>query len=165
MVFIQIMTLLDTKHKLFRSCNAGPWDRRGAIEECLEEKRRRTGWNMGMKPIGLIGGGGDRIQSQDNNLRLMNNRTLETRNICFVNSVIQLLRGTGYESFLKMQLEPVLIGATGDSYKLCRALADLYCAQNRGEASAASVRKCVAEHSKNAYLDDGSQQDAEEFLR
>ncbi len=160
----KIMILLDTKYKLFRSGNAGPWDSDEANKEWFEEKRRPTGWNSGMKPIGLAGGGGDKIHSRDNHLRLMNNRTIETRNICFVNSVTQLLRGTGYESFLKIQLQPLLLGTTGDCYKLCRALAALYCGQNKGEVSTAPVRKLVAEHSKKADLNNGTQQDAEEFL-
>ena len=37
-------------------------------------------------------------------LRLINNKNQGTRNICFVNSVLQLLRKTGYAAFICDQL-------------------------------------------------------------
>ena len=154
--------MLNNKNKMFRYGNAGPMD---SNEANIEVKRRQTGWNSGMKPIGLAGGGEDESHNRENHLRLMNNRTLETRNICFVNSAVQLLRATGFKDFIEMQLPPLLLGSTGDKYKLCSALETLYCGQNRGEASAAPIRKLVAEHSNKEYFNNGTQQDAEEFLR
>ena len=99
-------------------------------------------------------------QNKTNHPRLINRN-----NDCFVNSVIQLVRPTGYASFLKTQLPPLLAGAPADSYRTCRALAKLYSDQKRGAVSAAQIRSYVAQHSGKLYLDVGTQQDAEEFLR
>ena len=96
-------------------------------------------------------------------LRLVNNTSKGTRNICFINSVLQLLRRTGYGAFLCDQLS--LQGEPPGSYKLCRALSNLYKQKTTRERSAAYIRQIVAIHSRKPYFDNSSQQDAEEFLR
>ena len=121
-------------------------------------ERRRTGWSSGQKPGGLRGGGSGE-QSRNHELRLINNKSKETRMICFVNSVIQLLRRSGYASFLNINLQHLLgISTGGHRYQLGQALAALYSGQNSGEVSAAPIRKLVAQHSGLAYLNDGTQQ-------
>ena len=114
--------------------------------------------------FGLKGGiGAINIPEQPNNQDDSQLRLLNYGTDCFVNSVIQLLRVTPYVDFLK-QFQPFLIGLPAESYKLCRALSDLYSNQTRDPVSTASVRKYVAEQSGKLYLDSGTQEDAEEFL-
>ena len=90
---------------------------------------------------------------------------INQRNDCFVNSVIQLLAATGYASFLKNQLNPFLVGASLECYKVARHLAQLFSGKMNRQVSSATIRSYVAQQSGKLYLDDGSQQDAEEFFR
>ena len=96
-------------------------------------------------------------------LRLINNKSQGTRNICFVNSVLQLLRKTGYAAFICDELS--FENEPPGSYELSRALSNLYKEKTTHGRSAAYIRQIVAQHSKKPYFDNSSQQDAEEFLR
>ena len=116
------------------------------------------------KPIGLKGGAKGNPKHNKIGLKLINNRSEGTGNICFVNSVIQLFRMTGYATFLLTQLPALIESSPISSYKGCTALLNLYCEQTARERSAAFIRKCVAQHSGKPYLNNGTQQDAEEFL-
>ena len=125
----------------------------------------RNRWFLGIKPIGLKGGANRILKQQAKmGIKLVNNRNEGTRNICFVNSVVQLFRMTGFATFILTQLPPLLDGHPISSYKGCRALLNLYSEQTARERSAAFIRKCVAQHSGKQFLNNGSQQDAEEFL-
>ena len=85
---------------------------------------------------------------------------------CFVNSSIQLLRKTEYGEFINIHLPKLLAGAPPESYKLSRELAKIYnsCFTDR-KCSTAQIRTLVANHSGKSYLNNNTQQDAEEFLR
>ena len=127
---------------------------------------RKCGW-FPYGRYGLKGGGGAPSEQSTGNqrsLRLINNRSLATRNICFTNSVVQLFRKTGYASLLQTQFPQFVAGKPDKNYQGCAALYSLYTEQTR-ERSAASLRKLVAQKSGKEFLADGSQQDCEEFLR
>ena len=98
-------------------------------------------------------------------LRLINNRSQATRNICFANSVVQLMAMSGYASLLKTQFPQYIEGKPLGSFKGCRALHDLYMEESNRERSAALLRKLVAQQSGKDFLSNGHQQDSEEFLR
>ena len=89
---------------------------------------------------------------------------INKRNDCFVNSVIQFLAATGYANFLRNQLNPLLVGASLEHYKLSRLLAEIYSGKMNRQVSSASIRSYVAQQSGKFYIDDGTQQDAEEFF-
>ena len=57
------------------------------------------------------------------------------------------------------------MGSEKNRYKGCKAILNVYSQQTARETSAATVRLCVAQHSGKKYLNNGSQQDASEFLR
>ena len=92
-----------------------------------EIPRRRTGCSLGKQPIGLKGGANGNSKQNRIGLKLINNRSEGTGNICFVNSVVQLFKWTGYATFLLTQLSPLLLGNPVSSYKGARALFNLYC--------------------------------------
>ena len=94
----------------------------------------------------------------NNDLKLINRGS-----DCFVNSVIQLLRNTDYYAFIQGHLQVLLANSTPDSYRLSRLLYNIY--NEESVKSVAAIRKYVALMSDKNYLDNGSQQDAEEFLR
>ena len=70
----------------------------------------RTGWFPNVQMIGLKGGHGNVRQQQDHHLKLSNNKNEATKNICFTNSVLQLLRRTAYVLMLLNQFPHFLIG-------------------------------------------------------
>ena len=113
------------------------------------------------KGFGLRGGhDGKKHQAKiNNNLQLSNNN-----NDCFVNSTIQLLSASGYETFLRTEISNILMDTSSESYTVTKLLASLYSTENRGHLSTATIRRHVALRSGRFYLDLGSQQDAEEFL-
>ena len=85
---------------------------------------------------------------------------------CFVNSIIQLLRNTPYIQFIKVHLPSILSNSTLDSYRLSKLLTNIYEEKSFGRSkSVAAIRTYVAQMSDKGYLDNGTQQDAEEFLR
>ena len=84
---------------------------------------------------------------------------------CFVNSVIQLLRVTDYAYFLKIKLPPLLADKPSQDFDVCKVLSRLYSGKTRGQLSAGSIRRYVAQKSGKSYLNSGTQQDAEEFFR
>ena len=116
-------------------------------------------------PTGGLKGGasGSRKQSKQG-LKLINNSSSGTHNICFVNAVVQIFRCTGFATFLMTELCPILDNQPPGYMKGCRSLVNLYSEKTARERSAVFIRKCVALHSGKPYLNDGSQQDAEEFL-
>ena len=119
-------------------------DEKLEIEEVLLPKRK-CGWFPYGSRLGLKGGapgrkGDEVVQSS---LRLINNRSDATRNICFANAVIQLLNKSGYSLLLRTQF-PQFIAGKPDIYQGCKALRSLFCEQSNRERSAAAVRKLVA---------------------
>ena len=118
----------------------------------------------GLPTGGLKGGARDSHKQNKMGLKLINNKSSGTRNICFVNAAVQLFKCTGFATFLMTELRPLLGNHPLDYAKGCRALVNLYSEKTARERSAVLVRKCVAQHTGKSYLNDGSQQDAEEFL-
>ena len=101
----------------------------------------------------------------DLDLRMNDNLQLtNTRNDCFVNSVIQLLSVTDYASFLRTQFLNIVVGTHPQSYRVSRELAKLFNAQTHGTKSAATLRRYVAQLSGKSFFDLGTQEDAGEFL-
>ena len=128
--------------------------------------QRKCGWFT--KRFGLKGGspGGEYTNKVIKvSLRLINNRSQATRNMCFTNSVVQFFRKTGYASLLKTQFPQFIVGKPLGSFRGCRALHNLYMEESNRERSAALLRKLVAHQSGKELLSDGNQQDSEEFLR
>ena len=79
---------------------------------------------------------------------------------------MQLIRQSDYASFLEMNLGNLLRNASKDDYKLSRSLAEIFFEKPRGEAlSTSNIRSLVSLYSDKPYLDNNTQQDAEEFLR
>ena len=113
-----------------------------SISENLDSIQRPSGWfPSGKKPIGLKGGGPKLQERGETQLRLINNTTDLTTNICFVNSSIQLLKHTEIASFIIGQLP------LSGSFTLCRALQSLLKERTSRERSAVLVRKLVADRS------------------
>ena len=131
--------------------------------------RRKCGWfpngRFGLKGGAPPGGANSRKPKQQSSLRLINNKSNATRNICFTNSVIQLMRNSGYASILKSDFPQFIVGKPDASFKECKAISQLYCDQSNRERSAAQVRKLVANQTGKLSLCDGNQQDSDEFLR
>ena len=93
-------------------------------------------------------------------LKLINIRDKDTKNICFVNSIVQFIQRSGFGLFLTTLLPQFLSDVQYNKFRLSRTLMKLYSEDVR-EKSAADVRKIVAEHSKKVYFSYGSQQDCE----
>ena len=72
-------------------------------------------------------------------LKLINNRDEDTKNICFVNSVVQFLRKSGYGLFLTTFLPQFLSDVQGGSFSLSRTLMQLY-SEDVGEKSEVCCR-------------------------
>ena len=130
------------------------------LEEDVTLMPRRSGW---FPRFGLKGGAPSNTSIQSN-LRLINNRSNATRNICFTNAVVQMILKTGYSSLLRNLFPQLVVGKPVNSYQGCKALYSLY-SEHRRERSAASVRTIVAKKSGKEFLANCQQQDAEEFLR
>ena len=111
--------------------------------------------------IGLRGGhaGKNHGANIENNLRLSN-----TNNDCFVNSVLQLLSASDYATFLRTDAANILVGTPPQSYTMTKLLSSLYSTEIREHISTATIRSHVALMSGKSYLDQGTQQDSEEFL-
>ena len=85
---------------------------------------------------------------------------------CFVNSVVQLIRSTGYVPFIRAHLPMLIANSAADSYKLSKRLSYIYSENSVGQPkSTAFIRTHVAHMSGKHYLDSKTQQDAEEFMR
>ena len=85
---------------------------------------------------------------------------------CFVNSVVHLIRNTGYVPYIRTHLPMLIANSTEDSYKLSKRLSYIYSENSVGQPkSTASIRTHVAHMSGKHYLDSKTQQDAEEFMR
>ena len=95
--------------------------------------QRKCGWFH--KRFGLKGGapGGPFNKSTQSSLRLINNRSQATRNICFTNAVVQLFKKTGYASLLRTQFPQFIAGKPASSYQGCKALYSLYSEQSNRE--------------------------------
>ena len=63
-----------------------------------------------------------------------------------------------------MKFINVTVGLTIENYKLSIALSKLYSGQDKGPLSTANIRKYVAQGSGKFYLDNKTQEDAEEFM-
>ena len=136
-------------------------------EEEIQLLQRKCGWFPNGRRFGLKGGapGGASNRSTQTFLRLINNRSQATRNICFTNAVVQLIKKTGYATLLRTQFLQFVAGKPASSYQGCKALHSLYTDVSNRERSAALVRKIVAQKSGKEFLANGSQHDSEEFLR
>ena len=122
-----------------------------SVEDVKQSKmpaipRRKSGWfpngngRFGLKG-GAPGGANTSKQKQQSSLRLINNKSNATRNICFTNAVIQLMRNTGYASLLKTDFQHYIVGKPDASFKGCKAISQLYCDKSNKERSAAPVTK------------------------
>ena len=80
--------------------------------------------------------------SSDGQPKLVRNETVYpgTRNICFVNSVVQLLSKSGIKLFLLQEL-PDLVTKSPHDYEVSRELACIYTNQGEGPQSAARLRR------------------------
>ena len=97
--------------------------------------------------------------STNNDLQLINRGS-----DCFVNCVIQLLRCTPYVKFMKVHLPDLIANTSPDSYRVSKRLYYIY-NDFVGPKSVAYIRTHVAQMSGKRYLDNNTQQDAEEFFR
>ena len=85
---------------------------------------------------------------------------------CFVNSVVQLIRNTVYVPYIRAHLPMLMANSPEDSYKLSKRLSYIYSENSVGQPkSTAFIRTHVAHMSGKHYLDNKTQQDAEEFMR
>ena len=127
---------------------------------------RTNRWFAGKKTVGLKGGASNNLDQSNPRLKLINNRGSDgTKNICFVNASIQLFRLTGYAHFLLAYMQPRLVNQVNAvNYKCCSALLSLYTEKSNRGRSAAIVRRLVSTQSHKKHLNNGSQQDASEFL-
>ena len=98
-------------------------------------------------------------------LKLVNNTGFESeKNLCFVNSALQLLNCTPrVRTFFKMK-EYRLPNEQNRVMQICDEVSRLFNWEGDMPASAAEVRHIVATVSGNDYLSNGSQQDTVEFL-
>ena len=112
---------------------------------------------------GLRGGSGENSLTNVNQEETDKLQLVNRRNDCFVNAVVQLISVTDYIHFLKNMLNPLIVDKSWD-YNVCETLVQLYDNHTKGPKSADLVRKYVSQRSGRPHLNDGSQQDAEEFL-
>ena len=98
-------------------------------------------------------------------MKLVNNTTLASeRNICFVNTALQLLHCVPrMKTFFEMR-EYRLPVEQKRQMKICDEIARLFNTDGNFISTAAELRRLVAIKSGRNYLCDGSQQDAIEFL-
>ena len=96
----------------------------------------------------------------ENHLLLVNNKSAETANICFVNSTIQLIKKTAFVQFIFSNKNNL-----PDDAAVCHALYDLLSGNPYKEKSAEVIRNLVAKKAKREYFNNQTQQDAEEFVR
>jgi ubiquitin C-terminal hydrolase len=98
-------------------------------------------------------------------MKLVNNTNLESeRNLCFVNTALQLLNCVPrMNTFFKMK-EYRLPNEQTKQMKICEEVTRLFNTAGNFTSSAAELRRLVATKSGRHYLKDGSQQDAIEFL-
>ena len=138
------------------------------LEKFKEKKKSKINFGITTIPscVGLKGGAPTKKMKlngygSNDELKLINRGS-----DCFVNSTIQLLRKTGYVNFINTHFPTILMNSNPDGYKLCKLLKSLYGEDSLGKTmSVAAIRTYVAQMSGKKYLDDGSQQDAEEFFR
>ena len=125
------------------------------MKEIFDEKKNCTGlW------AGTPGSLEHHAPNQINELRLINQGS-----DCFVNCIIQLLRKTAYREFIIEHLQ-TLTNASDENFKLSKSLLQIYSHDFQSRPiSAAEVRSQVAQYSGRFYMDNDTQQDAEEFFR
>ena len=98
-------------------------------------------------------------------LKLVNNTHLESeRNICFINTALQLLFSVPrMKTFFHMK-EYRLSTEKKRRMQICDEVARLFSSAGKVSSSAAELRRLVASKSGRNYLNDGTQQDTVEFL-
>ena len=98
-------------------------------------------------------------------MRLVNNTNLKSeKNLCFVNTALQLLNSVPrMNTFFKMK-EYRLPNEQTKQMKICEEVTSLFNTVRNFTSSAAELRRLVASKSGRHYLKDGSQQDTIEFL-
>ena len=84
---------------------------------------------------------------------------------CFVNAALQLFRKTDYISFMQTELLPIMSYLENENYTLCKSLINMYDNTTNNPKSTSIIRKYVAQRSGKPHLNQGTQEDAEEFLR
>ena len=98
-------------------------------------------------------------QSKTMPLKLLNNIDNDTRNLCFVNSAIQLLHNIpeirNYFKYLEFNLE--------HNMPVCMELKRIFKSEGKLVVSGAELRKLIGESSGRLDMSDGSQQDVMEF--
>ena len=115
---------------------------------------------------GLKGGSSTFKRRMESNTKSKELKLMNRGSDCFVNSVIQLLMSTEYMTFIECNLPHLLHQSAPDTYPFSRLLRNIYRKESLGKnISVAAVRTFVAHVSGKHYLDNGTQQDAEEFFR
>ena len=101
----------------------------------------------------------------DMRLRLINNSSLESeRNICYVNSAVQLMFNIPRLTKMFEEREYRLKGEEDRTMKICDELSRLFNARGSAITSAAVLRQLVRIASHKQQFLDGSQQDILDFL-
>ena len=98
-------------------------------------------------------------------IKLVNNTNLKSeRNLCFVNTALQLLHCIPRMStFFKIR-EYRLLNEQNRKMEICDEISRLFNSEGNFICSASELRRVVAKKSGRHYLQDGSQQDTVEFL-
>ena len=98
-------------------------------------------------------------------MKLANNTNLESeRNLCFVNTALQLLHCVPHVNIFFKTKEYRLPKEQKRQMKICDEISRLFNSAGNCVCSAAELRRLVANKSGRHYLQDGSQQDTVEFL-
>ena len=98
-------------------------------------------------------------------MRLVNNTNLKSeRNICFINTALQLLHSVPrMKRFFQMR-EYRLSTEGKKKMQICDEIARIFSSDGSLSSTAAELRRLVATKSGRNYLNDGTQQDTVEFL-
>ena len=97
-------------------------------------------------------------------MKLVNNTSDSEKNLCFVNSALQLLSSVPRINMLFKAREYRLPHEHKRVMKICDEVARLFSSGGHFAVSSAELRRLVADKSGRTYLKDGSQQDLVEFL-
>ena len=99
-------------------------------------------------------------------LKLVNSpSSLATKNACFINSIIQLFKISGFYEFLGSQACSLLLASSKpDEFQLSKLLVNIYFMPQKEHCSVAPIREHVSLFSGKSEFKNGLQQDACQFL-